>query len=63
MEKQLDNKIKNLKQFIKNKTDLGTSNYLGKEIREICGIVETQSYNRGYFDGANNAANDILNNL
>lgn len=40
MEKELEQKIKSLKEFIKEKTDLGTANYLGKEIREICGMVE-----------------------
>lgn len=40
----LENKIKDLKTFIEQKTDLGTANYLGKEIREICGIVESKSY-------------------
>lgn len=38
---ELDKKIKDLKDFIKQKTDQGTANYLGKEIREICGMVET----------------------
>lgn len=38
----LDKKIKDLKDFIKQKTDQGTANYLGKEIREICGMVETE---------------------
>ncbi len=41
MEK-IDKKIKDLKEFIKQKTDQGTANYLGKEIREICGMVETE---------------------
>ena len=39
---ELDKKIKDLKDFIKQKTDQGTANYLGKEIREICGMVETE---------------------
>ena len=39
---ELDRKIKDLKDFIKQKTDQGTANYLGKEIREICGMVETE---------------------
>ena len=39
---ELDKKIKDLKEFIKQKTDQGTANYLGKEIREICGMVETE---------------------
>lgn len=38
---ELDKKIKELKIFIKEKTDQGTANYLGKEIREICGMVES----------------------
>lgn len=38
----LDKKIKDLKEFIKQKTDQGTANYLGKEIREICGMVESE---------------------
>ena len=38
---KLEKKIKDLKEFIKEKTDQGTANYLGKEIREICGMVET----------------------
>ncbi|QQV91501.1 hypothetical protein M1M25_gp066 [Tenacibaculum phage Gundel_1] len=41
MEEKLEQKIKELKKFIEQKTDLGTANYLGKEIREICGMVET----------------------
>ena len=41
MQKDLEQKIKDLKKFIELKTDLGTANYLGKEIREICGMVET----------------------
>ena len=41
MEK-LDKKIKDLKKFIEEKTDLGTANYLSKEIREICGMVESE---------------------
>ena len=40
MENELEQKIKALKEFIKEKTDLGTANYVGKEIREICGMVE-----------------------
>jgi uncharacterized protein YutD len=43
MEKELEQKIKELKEFIKEKTDLGTANYVGKEIREICGMVEAIS--------------------
>tara|TARA_R110002072_G_scaffold5165_5_gene34376 strand:+ start:278 stop:529 length:252 start_codon:yes stop_codon:yes gene_type:complete len=39
---KLEKKIKDLKEFIKEKTDQGTANYLGKEIREICGIVKTE---------------------
>lgn len=42
---ELDKKIKDLKEFIKQKTDQGTANYLGKEIREICGMVETEQCN------------------
>ena len=42
---EINKKIKDLKKFIKEKTDLGTANYLGKEIREICGIVETKQLN------------------
>jgi hypothetical protein len=38
----IEKKIKDLKKFIKQKTDQGTANYLGKEIREICGMVETE---------------------
>jgi cell division septum initiation protein DivIVA len=38
----IEKKIKDLKEFIKQKTDQGTANYLGKEIREICGMVETE---------------------
>tara|TARA_R110002126_G_scaffold90189_1_gene215281 strand:+ start:795 stop:968 length:174 start_codon:yes stop_codon:yes gene_type:complete len=41
MEEKLEQKIKELKKFIELKTDLGTANYLGKEISEICGLVET----------------------
>ena len=40
MEDVLEQKIKALKEFIREKTDLGTANYLGEQIREICGIVE-----------------------
>ena len=53
---ELDKKINNLKDFIKGKTDQGTANYLGKEIREICGMVETEQCNidlvskRNWFD-------------
>lgn len=43
MEKDLEQKIKDLKKFIELKTDLGVANYLGKEIREICGMVETMT--------------------
>jgi hypothetical protein len=39
---EIEKKIKDLKEFIKQKTDQGTANYLGKEIREICGMVETE---------------------
>lgn len=42
---EIDKKIKALKDFIKQKTDQGTANYLGKEIREICGMVETEQCN------------------
>ena len=41
----LDQKIKELKTFIREKTDLGVANYLGKEIREICGMVEQLTSN------------------
>lgn len=40
MEEKLEQKIKELKDFIQEKTDLGTANYLGQQIREICGLVE-----------------------
>lgn len=43
MEKKIEKKIKDLKEFIKQKTDQGTANYLGKEIIEICGMVEIQA--------------------
>lgn len=43
MEEEIEKKIKDLKEFIKQKTDQGTANYLGKEIRELCGMVETQA--------------------
>jgi hypothetical protein len=43
MEKDLEQKIKDLKKFIELKTDLGVANYLGKELREICGMVETMT--------------------
>lgn len=39
----VNKKIKDLKKFIKDKTDQGTANYVGKEIREICGLVESES--------------------
>tara|TARA_R110000787_G_scaffold229259_3_gene336814 strand:+ start:1953 stop:2252 length:300 start_codon:yes stop_codon:yes gene_type:complete len=41
---ELEKKIKDLKEFIKEKTDQGTANYLGKEIREICGMVESEQF-------------------
>tara|TARA_R110002126_G_scaffold290693_1_gene448272 strand:- start:857 stop:1012 length:156 start_codon:yes stop_codon:yes gene_type:complete len=41
MESELNRKIRELKEFIKVKTDQGTANYLGNEIRDICGMVET----------------------
>jgi len=44
MEKELEQKIKALKEFIKDKTDLGTANYVGGEIRKICGLVEAIRY-------------------
>ena len=40
LENKLEQKIKNLKDFIKLKTDQGVANYVGKEIRDICGMVE-----------------------
>ena len=43
MEQEIEKKIKDLKDFIKQKTDQGTANYLVKEIREICGMVETEA--------------------
>lgn len=43
MENDLEQKIKDLKTFIESKTDLGVSNYLGNQIREICGMVETMT--------------------
>jgi hypothetical protein len=43
MEKDLEQMIKDLKKFIEQKTDLGTANYMGEEIRKICGMVETMT--------------------
>ena len=43
MEQEIEKKIKDLKEFIKQKTDQGTANYLGAEIRKICGMVETEA--------------------
>ena len=43
MEQEIEKKIKDLKEFIKHKTDQGTVNYLGKELRELCGMVETEA--------------------
>jgi hypothetical protein len=43
----VNKKIKDLKKFIKDKTDQGTANYVGKEIREICGLVESESRKGG----------------
>ena len=40
-EEQLEKKIKDLKEFIKEKTDQGTANYMCEEIRKICGLVDT----------------------
>jgi len=41
LEEELEKKIKDLKEFIKEKTDQGTANYMCEEIREICGLVDT----------------------
>jgi hypothetical protein len=38
----IDKKIRELKEFITARTDIGTANYVGEEIREICGMVETE---------------------
>lgn len=43
MEEEIEKKIKDLKEFIKQKTDQGTANYLGNEIRELCGMVESKA--------------------
>lgn len=43
MTNEIEKKIKDLKEFIKQKTDQGTANYLGKELRELCGMVETEA--------------------
>ena len=43
MEHEIEKKIRDLKEFIKQKTDQGTANYLGKELRELCGMVETEA--------------------
>jgi hypothetical protein len=37
----LEDKIKGLKGYLGCKFDQGTANYVGEEIREICGMVET----------------------
>lgn len=36
---ELEQKIKDLKEFIREKTDLDTANYLEQQIREICGNI------------------------
>lgn len=36
---ELEQKIKNLKEFIREKADLDTANYLEQQIREICGNI------------------------
>jgi peptide subunit release factor 1 (eRF1) len=43
MEHEIEKKIKDLKEFIKQKTDQGTANYLGKELRKLCGMVEMEA--------------------
>ena len=51
---ELGKKIKDLKDFIKQKTDQGTANYIVKEMREICGMVESERllmYNVGLQSG------------
>jgi len=41
LEEEIEKKIKDLKEFIKEKTDQGTANYMCEEIRKICGLVDT----------------------
>jgi len=60
MEQEIEKKIKDLKDFIKEKTDQGTSNYLGKEIREICGMVEKQALSQ--HDVIKNEEDKVINN-
>lgn len=48
-ENKLEQKIKELKKFIEKKTDLGTANYLGQEIRDICGMVESITKNENTY--------------
>ena len=43
MEEEIEKKIKYLKEFIKQKTDQGTANYVGEELRKLCGMVETEA--------------------
>ena len=43
MEEEIEKKIKYLKELIKEKTDLGTANYVGEELRKLCGMVETEA--------------------
>jgi hypothetical protein len=69
---ELEKKIKDLKEFIKEKTDQGTANYLGKEIREICGMVESEQFSlhgvshqrelllQAYKDGFDSATESLL---
>lgn len=57
---ELDKKINDLKEFIKQKTDQGTANYLGKEIREICGMVETEKCNIDAFGISNTMPEDPI---
>jgi len=52
MEQEIEKKIKDLKEFIKQKTDQGTANYLGEEIRKICGMVETEALSQHDVSGS-----------
>lgn len=52
MEEEIEKKIKYLKEFIKDKTDLGTANYVCEELRKLCGMVETQALSQHDVSGA-----------
>ena len=52
MEEEIEKKIKYLKEFIKEKTDLGTANYVCEELRKLCGMVETEALSQHDVSGS-----------